>query len=571
MPFAKDGHRVFYGRTGLLGLDREPTVRELADRVYEVGLPGEFDFDLYAGELEGETLEQAAGGVDALVSRLGIGPAVCLVQYPSWEPLARRLRERYGWAVVYDCMDEHSGFGTHGPQTARDEARLIAESDLVLATSRLLFERIVRAGREPAAVLRLPNAVDLAPFSRLPPRETSPLARLPRPVVGYYGAIAEWFDAEAVAAAAKRRRGASFVLIGRESATDLGALEGLPNVHRIGELPYARLPEHLAAFDVCTIPFRRTPLTEATNPVKLYEYFATGKPIAARRLPEVEPFADVVALYDSSEQFDGALERALARGPDEEALIARRRQIARENTWEIRYETLRERLAALPSRPRPRPETTGGGGPEPASAATAVERRVREIRRLSGIVAEQSEGIEFLRAEVANRDRVLTETDAAFRAEIARLHAETARVRADLTGQLESVLALADQRREHLERAIAELERWDKSRLGRLRRRAQRAKDAVASARHALGRATAPGTPLFTVGRRLLPPPLARWLRRSVAPVRQPEKLVRLDPEAVRETDAVPTLPRGRYDAIVFSIIDWDFRFQRPAVLDHGR
>lgn len=584
MPFAQDGHRVFYGRTGLLGLDREPTVRELADRVYEVGLPGEFDFDLYAGELEGETLEQAAAGVDALVSRLGIGPAVCLVQYPSWEPLARRLRERHGWTVVYDCMDEHSGFGTHGPQTARDEARLIAESDLVLATSRLLFERIVRAGREPAAVLRLPNAVDLAPFSRLPPRETSPLARLPRPVVGYYGAVAEWFDAEAVAAAAKRRRSASFVLIGRESGTDLGALGELPNVHRIGELPYARLPEHLAAFDVCTIPFRRTPLTEATNPVKLYEYFATGKPIAARRLPEVEPFADVVALYDSSEQFDAALERALARGPDEEALIARRRQIARENTWEIRYETLRERLAALPKRaPSPQPDnaglrpalpTAGGlpGGTAPAGrgggeSASAVARRVKEIRRLSGIVAEQSEGIEFLRAEVANRDRVLTETDAAFRAEIARVHAETARVRADLTGQLEGVLALADQRREHLERAIAELERWDKSRLGRLRRRAQRAKDAVASARHALGRATAPGTPLFTVGRRLLPPPLARWLRRSVAPVRQPEKLVRLDPKAVRETDAVPTLPSGRYDAIVFSIIDWDFRFQRPQQL----
>ncbi len=60
-----------------------------------------------------------------------------------------------------------------------------------------------------------------ARFSHLPPRETSPLARLPRPVVGYYGAIAEWFDAEAVALAAARRRGASFVLIGRESGADL--------------------------------------------------------------------------------------------------------------------------------------------------------------------------------------------------------------------------------------------------------------------------------------------------------------------------------------------------------------
>ena len=67
----------------------------------------------------------------------------------------------------------------------------------------------------------------------------------------------------------------------------------------------------------------------------------------ARRLPEIEPFADVVELYDSPEQFDEALERALVRRPDEETLAARRRQVARENTWELRYRTLRERLEAI--------------------------------------------------------------------------------------------------------------------------------------------------------------------------------------------------------------------------------
>jgi len=42
-------------------------------------------------------------------------------------------------------------------------------------------------------------------------------------------------------------------LIGRESGADLSALDALPNVHRLGEVPYARLPEYLAAFDVCTL------------------------------------------------------------------------------------------------------------------------------------------------------------------------------------------------------------------------------------------------------------------------------------------------------------------------------
>ena len=81
MPFARDGHRVFYARTGFLGLDRAPTLEavqgqagvEGIDRIYEVGLPGEFDFNLYKGELEGETLEQAAEAIQAMEARRTTG------------------------------------------------------------------------------------------------------------------------------------------------------------------------------------------------------------------------------------------------------------------------------------------------------------------------------------------------------------------------------------------------------------------------------------------------------------------------------------------------------------------
>ena len=68
-------------------------------------------------------------------------------------------------------------------------------------------------------------------------------------------------------------------------------------------LTYTALPGYVAGFDVCTIPFLRSPLTEATNPVKLFEYLATGKPIVARRLPELEPYESVVSLYDEPEEF----------------------------------------------------------------------------------------------------------------------------------------------------------------------------------------------------------------------------------------------------------------------------
>ncbi|HEX4440679.1 MAG TPA: glycosyltransferase, partial [Thermoanaerobaculia bacterium] len=534
--FAADGHRVFYLRTAFLGLDRDPRVSSLSKGVYDVGIPGEADLDLYSGRLEGETLRQAEDALLRVATEEGIGDAVLFVQYPVWEPLARRLQERRGWRLVYDCLDEHSGFGTHGASTAEDERRLIHEADLVLATSGRLHERI-RTLR--ADAMRLPNAGDAERFAALPPRASSPLAALPRPVVGYYGAISSWFDAEAVAIAAARHAAWTFALVGdtRGLAPEaLATLEARPNVRLHGEVPYAELPRWVAGFDVCTIPFRKTPLTEATNPVKLYEYLATGKPIVARRLPELEPFADAVVLYDRAEELGPALERALAEAGDDAP--RRRQELARANTWETRYAALRERLAAVP-----RPKATAPQEVREAAVGNAVAARVKEIRRLDTVVRERDEGIAFLRTELAARERLI----AAREREIAALRAES------------------EARDGHLQSVLGELRRLEGSRLGRLRKRVERA-------RHRVGRATAPGTPLFAVGSRLLPRRTQQWIRRRFAPVPPTTGLVEAAPRAEgggrrRASDALPDTPAGRYDVVVFSIIDWDFRFQRPQQL----
>jgi len=549
-------------------------------RVFEVALPGEHDFDIYSGALSGETLSQTVGAIAELAERVRFTPdTVVFVEYPSWEPLARELRERFGWRLVYDCMDEHMGFGTHGEGTAADERRLISEADLVAATSRPLLEKVRRIRPD---VLALPNGGDAARFEALPARNAGPLARLPRPVVGYYGAIAAWFDVASVAEASRRHPEWSFALVGNTSGASLEALEGRPNVHLFGEVPYDVLPAYVAGFDVCTIPFERTPLTEATNPVKLYEYLATGKPIVARRLPEIEPFEGVVVLYGAGADFATALESAVREDPAS-GLASRRRALARENTWEMRYRDLKDAIARTPERGErgsARGLPSAQGGPAAAEGRDsrserpagvrggndALAARVREIRRLDGIVREQREGIgflegqigflkgriEFLQGEVAARERAMAERVGAYQREVERLEKE-----------IEREQSISEAREKHLETALAELERWETSRLGRLRHRLGRV-------RHGFGRVTAPGTPLFAVGSKLMPRPLARWLRRVVAPV-QSEALVELpgspDSEERRRTDAVPAEPSGRYDAIVFSIIDFDFRFQRPQQL----
>jgi GT2 family glycosyltransferase/SAM-dependent methyltransferase len=340
--FAREGHRVFYLRSTFNGLERPLSIQPLGEQIYELVLPGDTSTFIYRDELTGTTLEQATAALYDFIRMHDVAEAICLVHHPFWTPLVQVLKERYGWKVLYDCMDDHSSFQTTPPTIVTLEETLIRISDLVTVSSRLLYQRV--SAKHSKCVL-IPNAGDFAHSSQLPPRDASPLAHLPRPVIGYYGAIAEWFDVEAVREAAIRHPDWSFVLIGHTFGSDLRKFTGLANIHLLGEKPYHELPALLAGMDVCTIPFLRTPLTEATNPVKVFEYLGAGKPVVARQLPELEALTQVVRLYATPAEFVEQLERAVQEHAPVQ--IRQRQSIARANTWEQRYQVFQQSVNAL--------------------------------------------------------------------------------------------------------------------------------------------------------------------------------------------------------------------------------
>jgi glycosyltransferase involved in cell wall biosynthesis len=248
--------------------------------------------------------------------------------------MAEALRERFGWPVVYDCMDDHSGFWDNGPEVLRTERRLIAAADLVVASSRRLFEGI-RARSRSAILVR--NACDFEHFHGVAGR---PRSRTGRPMIGYYGAIAEWFDGRLVARLAALRPEWRFELIGSTLGGDVGRLQDRPNVRLLGECPYDELPGRLDGWDAFIIPFRRLSLTEATNPVKVYEMLATGRPVVAVGLPELVPIArkGLIRLAATAAQFAAEIEDAMI--DDAPELEDARRAFARRNTWSARHRAL---------------------------------------------------------------------------------------------------------------------------------------------------------------------------------------------------------------------------------------
>ncbi len=78
----------------------------------------------------------------------------------------------------------------------------------------------------------------------------------PHPIVGYYGAIADWFDVELMTRTARARPDCTFVLLGGVFGVDVSPFATLPNVRMLGQRPYETMPKYLFNFDVCMIRSR---------------------------------------------------------------------------------------------------------------------------------------------------------------------------------------------------------------------------------------------------------------------------------------------------------------------------
>src|SRR5262249_58655080 len=114
------------------------------------------------------------------------------------------------------------------------------------------------------------------------------LAKLPKPVLGFFGLVAQWVDLAAIEACARAFANGSVVILGKVAPdVDPTSLRSLPNVHFLGRKPYAQLPAYCRGFDVALMPFKLNELTLNANPLKVREYLAAGLPGVSTDIPQV--------------------------------------------------------------------------------------------------------------------------------------------------------------------------------------------------------------------------------------------------------------------------------------------
>lgn len=340
--FIERGHRVFYispsfvksARSGFELESMDDTGRLYAARLHLSGRPL-----VYMAPPNSDDEQQLKASIAAMLEWTGSRNIVSIVQHPYWFVLARQLPDS---RLIYDCIDHHDGFANTGGGIADLEFELLQKAEAVVTTSQVLHDVAMEHN---ASVHMVRNAAEYDFFSSCP--QSIYRDAHGRRVIGYYGAIAEWIDAELLSKVAREFQDCLLLLVGAVDNAVRQQLVNLPNVLFTGEVKYAELPYYLYGMDVCLLPFRVVPLTLATNPVKVYEYLSAGKPVVAVRLPEMTQFDGVVAVAETHEEFLFKLSEVLAR-PDSEQVISARKAFAAKNTWRHRVDDFEQVIAALP-------------------------------------------------------------------------------------------------------------------------------------------------------------------------------------------------------------------------------
>ena len=247
-----------------------------------------------------------------------------------------------GDLILYEFVDEiHEDIqGTISLEVREKHEKFLRDENvIVVATADKLITEAQKYRKKNIALVT--NGVDCDHFSKEVsfdeiPKEIKGVALKNKPVIGYFGAFARWFDYELIKKLALERPDYEILLIGWDYDGSLKNehLDIFDNITVVGPIDYAILPKYASIFTVSIIPFVINDVTEATSPIKLFEYMALGKAIVTTDMPECRKY-ESVQIGKTHEEFIQKVDLALKL--NEEASYKKLLfEEAMQNTWKAK-------------------------------------------------------------------------------------------------------------------------------------------------------------------------------------------------------------------------------------------
>ena len=254
----------------------------------------------------------------------------CLIAVGKPSELALQVLRRHPRVPsVLDAMDDFPAFYRGPARRAMEDRtqRVAAVVSRILVSSEVLRQRF---GEHRAKTEVARNACDVDDL----PAEGAPARDPEHPVLGYVGTIGPWFDWRLVTALARSDPALLVRLVGPDFSGPAGPLPN--NVELLPACAHGAALRVMQGFSVGLIPFERTDLTDAVDPIKYYEYRALGLPVLSSRFGEMarrdgEPG---VFLMEARAALGPQVRRALRHRDSDDAV----RRFQADNSWTARFD-----------------------------------------------------------------------------------------------------------------------------------------------------------------------------------------------------------------------------------------
>jgi len=234
--------------------------------------------------------------------------------------------------IFYRCVDNLEHFDDIPKNLLNYEKELIKKSNSVFFTSHDLMMKFDTLNEN---VYYLGNGCDYENFNNYHSVKVDEVKKyfdLNKINLLYIGAIAEWFDFKSIEILAKERD-VNIVIVGPIRTNIPDVFKKVSNVKFVGPYSYGYMSAFTNLADIGVIPFMINTMTDSVNPIKLYEYCASGLPVISSAFKTVQEIDGPFKLYKDEngliEAFNWA--KNIDDGAQKEI-----RKFALRNSWEAR-------------------------------------------------------------------------------------------------------------------------------------------------------------------------------------------------------------------------------------------
>ncbi|GIM55026.1 hypothetical protein [Capnocytophaga cynodegmi] len=251
--------------------------------------------------------------------------------------------------LIWDCMDDELEFKPikeNKPLLSdflTTEKHLMERANLIICSSEYLSKKIQLRSSISREISIINNAIELPSTTQKEPISLSERQNLKLNLIEqipnifmYIGSISEWFDFESILKLLEANTEVNIVLVGPNDIT-------IPKHKRIFHLGTVKR-EHIFLYmeyaKALIMPFKVDELIKSVNPVKIYEYIYTGKPILAPYYEEMHKFAEFVHLYNNTEEFIDISAKVLHNKMTTLKNQEESRKFVEENQWKNRCQQI---------------------------------------------------------------------------------------------------------------------------------------------------------------------------------------------------------------------------------------